>query len=106
MHGVPLVPADPLASARAAHLRCVTGEDPGIIRKRSGKGSYYLGADLKGARDKATLQRIDSLVIPPAWENVWICPSENGHIQAVGRDVKGRKQYRYHPRYRQCPRRE
>jgi DNA topoisomerase-1 len=101
MHGVPLVPADPLASAKAAHLRYVTGEGPGIVRKRRGKGFYYLGPDLKTVRDKATLQRIASLVIPPAWENVWICPSENGHIQAVGRDAKGRKQYRYHPRYRQ-----
>ena len=52
-------------------------------------------------RNKATLKRIGSLVIPPAWQNVWICPLENGHIQAVGRDARGRKQYRYHPRYRQ-----
>ena len=52
-------------------------------------------------RDKATLQRIGSLVIPPAWENVWICPTANGHIQAVGRDARGRKQYRYHARYRE-----
>lgn len=101
MHGVSLVPADPLASAKAAHLRYVTGEGPGIIRKRRGRGFYYLGQDLKAVRDKATLQRIASLVIPPAWQNVWICPTENGHIQAVGRDAKGRKQYRYHPRYRE-----
>jgi len=96
-----LTPADPLASAKAAHLRYVTGEGPGISRKRRGKGFYYVGPGSKPVRDEATLQRIRSLVIPPAWENVWICPSENGHIQAIGRDARGRKQYRYHPRYRE-----
>ena len=92
---------DPLESAKSAGLRYVTGEGPGIVRRRVGKGFSYLGVDAKPVRDKATLKRIQSLVIPPAWENVWICPSENGHIQAVGRDARGRKQYRYHPRYRQ-----
>jgi DNA topoisomerase-1 len=94
-----LLQADPLASAKAAGLRYVTGE--GILRKRRGKGFYYLGPDLKPVRDRATLQRIRSLVIPPAWKNVWICPEANGHIQAVGRDARGRKQYRYHARYRE-----
>jgi DNA topoisomerase-1 len=92
---------DPLASAKAAHLRYVTGHGPGIVRKRRGKAFYYIGPDSKLVRDKATLQRIRSLVIPPAWESVWICPDENGHIQAVGRDARGRKQYRYHARYRE-----
>jgi DNA topoisomerase-1 len=88
------------ASAMAANLRYVTGEGPGIFRKRRGTGFYYIGPDSKPVRDTATLDRIRSLVIPPAWENVWICPTANGHIQAVGRDARGRKQYRYHARYR------
>jgi DNA topoisomerase-1 len=92
---------DPAAAATAAHLRYVTGEGAGIVRKRRGKGFYYVGADARVVKDKATLERIRSLVIPPAWKNVWICPTENGHIQAVGRDARGRKQYRYHPRYRE-----
>lgn len=92
---------DPLQSAQAAHLRYVTGEGPGILRKRRGKAFYYVAPDSKPLRDKATLERIRGLVIPPAWEHVWICPSANGHIQAVGRDARGRKQYRYHARYRE-----
>jgi len=92
---------DPLQSAKSAGLRYVTGEGPGIGRRRAGKGFVYIGVDGKPARNKATLERIRSLVIPPAWKNVWICPMENGHIQAVGRDAQGRKQYRYHPRYRE-----
>jgi DNA topoisomerase-1 len=96
-----MLASDPSASAKAAHLRYVTGEGPGISRKRRGKGFDYIGPDSKPVRHKATLDRIRSLVIPPAWRNVWICPSANGHIQAVGRDAKGRKQYRYHTRYRE-----
>jgi len=96
------IPAlDTEASAKAAGLRYVTGEGEGISRRRAGKGFWYRGVNGKPVRDKATLDRIRSLVIPPAWEDVWICPLENGHIQAVGRDARGRKQYRYHPRYRQ-----
>ena len=91
---------DPKESAKAAGLRYVTGQGPGIVRRRCGKGFIYLSPDSKPVRDKVTLARIRSLVIPPAWENVWICPFENGHIQAVGRDARARKQYRYHPRYR------
>jgi DNA topoisomerase-1 len=98
---IPLAPTDPLESAKFAGLRYVTGEGPGIVRRRAGKGFSYVDVDSKPVRDKATLKRIASLVIPPAWENVWICPVANGHIQAVGRDAKGRKQYRYHPRYRE-----
>jgi len=92
---------DPVASAKSAHLRYVTGEEPGIARKRCGKGFVYLGPNAKPVRDKATLERIHALVIPPAWEKVWICPFENSHIQAIGRDARGRKQYRYHPHYRE-----
>lgn len=90
-----------MASAKAAHLRYVTGQGPGIVRKRRGKGFYYVGANSKPVRDLHTLNRIRSLGIPPAWSNVWICPFDKGHIQAVGRDARGRKQYRYHPRYRE-----
>jgi len=91
---------DPEAAARRVGLRYVASEGPGITRKRQGKGFAYFGTDSKRIRDRAALNRIRSLVIPPAWKSVWICPFENGHIQAVGRDAKGRKQYRYHPRYR------
>ena len=92
---------DTSASAKAAGLRYVTGEGPGILRKRHGKGFSYIGVDAKPVRDRSTLDRIRSLVIPPAWTDVWICPFQTGHIQAVGRDARRRKQYRYHARYRE-----
>ncbi len=92
---------DPLESAKAAHLRYVAGEGPGISRRRRGRSFAYFGPNSKPIRDRATLDRIHSLVIPPAWQDVWICPFDDGHIQAVGRDARGRKQYRYHPRYRE-----
>ena len=92
--------SDTLASAKAAGLRYVTGDGPGILRRRHGKGFTYVGVDAKPVRDRSTLERIRSLVIPPAWTDVWICPFQTGHIQAVGRDARGRKQYCYHPRYR------
>jgi DNA topoisomerase-1 len=79
----------------------VTDSRPGIRRKRAGRGFSYLGLDGRPIRDRAEIRRIKSLVIPPAWTDVWICASPNGHIQATGRDAKGRKQYRYHPRYRE-----
>ena len=88
-------------SARAAGLRYVTGEGPGILRRRRGRGFAYIGVDAKPVRDRSTLDRIRSLIIPPAWTDVWICPFQTGHIQAVGRDARGRKQYCYHPRYRE-----
>ncbi|HXS94931.1 MAG TPA: hypothetical protein VN736_10020 [Candidatus Limnocylindrales bacterium] len=91
---------DPLESAAEAGLRYVSGSGPCIQRIRSGTGFRYLGPDGKPLRDPRHLARIKSLVIPPAWRDVWICPSPNGHLQAVGWDVKGRKQYRYHPLYR------
>src|SRR5262245_43879662 len=93
--------AESIASARAAHLRYVTDTTPGITRRKSGKGFVYRMAE-GGApiRDEATLDRIRALVIPPAWNDVWICPIEDGHLQATGRDARGRKQYRYHARFR------
>jgi DNA topoisomerase-1 len=91
---------DPLESAAEAGLRYVSGYGPCIERLRHGKSFRYLGPDNKPLRDPKHLERIRSLAIPPAWTNVWICPSANGHLQAVGWDARGRKQYRYHPRYR------
>lgn len=87
---------DPEASAKAVHLVYTTdAETPGIIRKKNGKKySYY--KDGEKIKDKEEIARINKLVIPPAWENVWICALENGHLQATGFDLKKRKQYRYH----------
>jgi DNA topoisomerase-1 len=89
-----------LSDADAADLLYVTDEQPGITRRRRGKGFSYLRPDGKAvtAADRA---RIDALVIPPAWTDVWICPLADGHLQATGRDQKGRKQYRYHDRWRE-----
>jgi DNA topoisomerase I len=93
--------ADPVESAHDAGLRYVASADqPGITRRKRGRGFAYLDADGKVVRNRPTLDRIRSLAIPPAWERVWICAQPNGHLQAVGRDARGRKQYRYHPRYR------
>ena len=85
-----------LLAARAAGLRYVDPNDPGISRVRRGSGFSYEDADGKRVTDKDTLARIRSLVIPPAWKDVWISPSPRGHIQATGRDARGRMQYRYH----------
>ena len=92
---------DPVASARAAGLRYVTDTGPGIRRKRAGKAFSYTGLDGKPIRNPEELRRIKALGIPPAYTDVWISPDQNGHIQATGRDAKGRKQYRYHPRWRE-----
>lgn len=91
---------DPAESARAIGLRYVSNEMPGIRRVRSGETFRYLRPDGRTA-DLDDLRRIRSLVIPPAWTNVWICPLPSGHLQATGHDAKGRKQYRYHPRWRE-----
>jgi DNA topoisomerase-1 len=93
------VTADPVASAHEAGLRYVTDERPGITRKKQGEGFAYLDPAGKPVKDSATLARIRSLVIPPAWTDVWICPHDNGHLQVTGRDARHRKQYRYHPRW-------
>ena len=92
--------AEALESAQRAGLRYVSDRSPGIRRLKNGKGFRYLDARGKPLRDEATLRRIRALVIPPAWTEVWICPDPQGHIQAVGRDARGRKQYRYHARWR------
>ncbi len=94
------VESDPTLSAKEAGLRYATDDKPGIQRKRAGTGFRYLDPEGRPVRDRETLARIKSLVIPPAWEDVWICLLPLGHIQATGRDEKGRKQYRYHPRWR------
>ena len=83
-------------AARAAGLRYVDRADPGIRRVKRGKTWGYVDTAGKSVRDEATLRRIGALVIPPAWTDVWICASPNGHIQATGRDARGRLQYRYH----------
>jgi DNA topoisomerase-1 len=97
----PEVVSDPVESAQAAGLRYVSDIQPGIRRKRAGKGFSYVGPDGKAIKDAKELSRIRSLAIPPAYTDVWICPNPNGHIQATGRDARGRKQYRYHPKWRE-----
>ncbi len=92
---------DPVAAAIAARLRHVSDDRPGITRHRARHGFDYRDRDGALIGDFATLRRIKALAIPPAWTDVWICPSPNGHIQATGRDARGRKQYRYHPRWRE-----
>jgi DNA topoisomerase-1 len=87
-------------AAKHAGLRYASDDQPGIRRRRSGKGFTYRGDDGKTVRDTATLKRIRKLAVPPAWTDVWICPLENGHLQATGRDARGRKQYRYHTDFR------
>ena len=78
----------------------VNDDSPGIRRIRDGDGFAYVGLDGRRLRRAAELQRIRALAVPPAYERVWICPMPNGHLQATGRDARGRKQYRYHPEFR------
>jgi DNA topoisomerase-1 len=99
MELVPEATQDAMVSAKAAGLRYVVCGGAGIGRRKAGHGFVYL----RGGRpihDEETLRRIHALVIPPAWTDVWICPDPNGHLQATGRDARGRKQYRYHTRWR------
>jgi DNA topoisomerase-1 len=96
-----VIPLDPAKSARAAGLRYVCDQStPGIRRLGRPKRFQYRDASGRKISDKATLQRIYALAIPPAWKDVWICPQPDGHLQATGRDIRGRKQYRYHARWR------
>ncbi|MEO8714909.1 MAG: hypothetical protein ABI369_07845 [Acetobacteraceae bacterium] len=88
------------SAAKAAHLRYVSDHRPGINRVRTPKGFRYIRPDGEAVSDEETIARIQKLAIPPAYEEVWICPIPAGHLQAVGRDARGRKQYRYHPRWR------
>jgi DNA topoisomerase-1 len=100
--------SDRIAELYGDHERCasvaglvyVTGEEPGIHRRRSGRGFRYTDARGRSVTDKALKTRIEELVIPPAWRNVWICPNDDGHIMAIGEDDRGRKQYIYHERWR------
>ena len=94
--------SDGARSAAATGLVYVSDSDPGIRRRRRGSGFYYLKPDNRILRKKAELRRIVSLAIPPAYRDVWICTHARGHIQATGRDARGRKQYRYHPRWREA----
>jgi len=94
-------PNEPAASAKFAGLRYVTDDSPGFRRRRAGKGFVYTNGAGKAIRDAGEIDRIKSLAIPPAWTDVWICALANGHLQATGRDAKGRKQHRYHPRWRE-----
>ena len=88
-------------SAEEAGLRYVSDQTPGITRRRSGRGFTYATADGTTLRDPEVLARIRSLAVPPAWTDVWISPNPRGHLQATGRDARGRKQYRYHPQWRE-----
>lgn len=92
---------DPQDAAVSAGLVYVSDAEPGITRRRAGKGFSYRDPDGKPVRDEEVLARIRSLAIPPAYTDVWICADPDGHIQATGRDARGRKQYRYHPRFRE-----
>jgi DNA topoisomerase-1 len=87
-------------AAKAAGLQYVTDARPGIRRRRTRSGFRYVDVAGQPVRDSEQLTRIRLLAIPPAWKDVWICPTARGHLQATGRDAKGRKQYRYHPQYR------
>ena len=91
---------DPELAAKRAQLRYVHDSLPGITRRKARNGFDYYLPDGSLLRDIDRLKRIRALAIPPAWTDVWICPDPNGHLQAVGRDQRGRKQYRYHPRWR------
>ncbi|MBD1848778.1 DNA topoisomerase IB [Cyanobacteria bacterium FACHB-502] len=90
----------PIESAKAVGLRYVSDTIPGIRRERSGNEFVYLGVDGRPIQDPEELERFKALIIPPAWTDVWICPLPDGHLQATGRDAKGRKQYRYHADWR------
>jgi DNA topoisomerase I len=92
---------DPEEAAERAGLRYVSDGRPGLRRKKSGKGFSYARPEGSTLSDRQVLSRIRSLAIPPAWTDVWICLFADGHIQATGRDARGRKQYRYHPRFRE-----
>jgi DNA topoisomerase-1 len=96
----PVAKVDPVDSARQAGLRYVSDTAPGIRRKRRGGKFNYFAPDGSRITDAEELARIRSLAIPPAWTDVWICANGRGHLQATGRDARGRKQYRYHPKWR------
>ncbi len=90
----------PEQAAEMAGLRYVSDEEPGFRRRRQGRGLAYLDPKGNYVKDEKLRARFDSLVIPPAWTDVWICADEKGHIQATGIDARGRRQYRYHAKWR------
>ena len=92
---------DPQDAAETAGLTYVSDEEPGIRRKKAGTGFSYVSPQGTKIQDQKTLKRIRKLAIPPAWTDVWICAKPNGHLQATGRDARGRKQYRYHAAFRE-----
>jgi DNA topoisomerase-1 len=92
--------SSPEIAANENGLSYVNDAEPGFARLRKGKAFRYVDSKGRVVRDAATLDRIEKLVIPPAWEDVWICARANGHVQATGRDARGRKQHRYHPKFR------
>jgi len=96
-------PASPeyVSSAEAVGLRYVTDATPGIRRRRHGRGFSYVDPEGRVITERAMIRRFRSLVIPPAWTDVWICPIPDGHLQVTARDGRGRKQYRYHPSFRE-----
>jgi len=96
-----MVADETMLAAKAAGLRYVDDRMPGIRRRRSGTSFGYYSADGKRIKDEAEIARIRKLAVPPAYNDVWICPIPNGHVQATARDARGRKQYRYHPRWRE-----
>jgi DNA topoisomerase I len=95
------IPLEPTEAAASAGLRYVSDNRPGYCRRKAGGRFAYVKQDGKRLSDRAALRRIRALAIPPAWTDVWICPFADGHIQATGRDARGRKQYRYHSRFRE-----
>src|SRR5436309_12203633 len=92
---------DPVEAAEEAGLRYVSDDSPGYSRKARGEDFEYFDTSGEKITDEKRLLRIKRIAIPPAWTDVWICPSANGHIQATGRDARRRKQYRYHERWRE-----
>jgi DNA topoisomerase-1 len=96
----PGIVVEPVLAARMAGLRYVTDDEPGVSRKRCGRGFAYYDAGGALVRDRGEILRYRSIGIPPAWEDVWICPLPDGHLQATGRDARRRKQYRYHASWR------
>jgi DNA topoisomerase I len=94
------VPPEMIECVQEAGLRYVSDDSPGITRRGAGQGMAFIGVDGRRITDRDLIRRIRRLAIPPAWTQVWICPHANGHIQATGRDQRGRKQYRYHEDWR------
>jgi DNA topoisomerase-1 len=96
-----IISTSPIHSAKTSGLRYVTDRFQGITRRRKGKDFRFYSPTGRQIRDAVELRRIQSLAVPPAWTNVWISPFPDSHLQATGRDSRGRKQFRYHPRWRE-----